>query len=483
MKPKSARSAFSLAEMMIALALLAMGLLVIGAALPIGVRYTQQSANLANGKAAATYALDLIEQNVCIAHQVYNTDANNYNDRIAEPMVFVPRARDHEDTDGYQLHRRGQFMTNDDDDYEPVIKVRPLFVQNLNAWPGTPNTKLVIDDNYTGMQIRNWVGADDTRECDYSYSSDDGNYLRPALSCLATLYPPIPGDGLSRTPDYYMQAGHLYDETDPLDYPGMLRKALGQRVGWTAFYRRVSYAEGSDPTLYEFIVVVTQRPSPNHRFAMQGVTISMIHGLLSQNEHSSGTTVTFNSNRGNKENKLNINYLPKYDCAAPVPWLVTFAGLPAPDYGFNEYGNPLPLGYKPATLSFWLRDTDNNGIGDYDGLFPIGSIFLPARNGLEPSNPDLHQLPIGFGPPAPSTLPIYEVVDRPSGIEVVVKFNGYYPRQGALSTHGTPDSEDWPVWVIPPSFKELNGSGDPVFDDESPILAVSRRYIRLRELP
>lgn len=86
---------------------------------------------------------------------------------------------------------------------------------------------------------------------------------------------------------------------------------------------------------------------------------------------------------------------------------------------------------------------------------------------------------VGFGPPAPTTLPIYEVVDRPDATTVVVKFNGFYPRKGA----DTPAPGEWPVWVIPPAFEEVDGNNRPVFGKRSPILAVARRYIRLREIP
>ena len=87
---RAPRPAFSLAEMMIALAILAMGLLVIGAALPIGIRYTRTSVNIATGEAAAEYALDLIEQSVCIPRRIWdpNVGAGNQN---GETGIFVPR--------------------------------------------------------------------------------------------------------------------------------------------------------------------------------------------------------------------------------------------------------------------------------------------------------------------------------------------------------------------------------------------------------
>jgi hypothetical protein len=87
-------------------------------------------------------------------------------------------------------------------------------------------------------------------------------------------------------------------------------------------------------------------------------------------------------------------------------------------------------------------------------------------------------------------LPIYEVIERPDATTVVTKFNGYYPMKGDTTNlpgiFNAPVAPiEWPVWVIPPAYEELDSSSprQPVFPNRSTIVAVARRYVRLREIP
>ena len=161
-----------------------------------------------------------------------------------------------------------------------------------------------------------------------------------------------------------------------------------------------------------------------------------------------------------------------------MPWLVVFNALPAlPPYDPTlNSGRPIQPGApEPPTLQF-LADACTGP------LLPAGSIFIPAVNDRSPNA--IVGVPgdqvAGFVPHAPDVLPIYEVIDRIANADgtfnIIVKNNGFYP--------WTLDIEPmhWPVWVIPPAFKELDGNG-PVYEDSSPIVAVARRIIRFRELP
>ena len=68
----------------------------------------------------------------------------------------------------------------------------------------------------------------------------------------------------------------------------------------------------------------------------------------------------------------------------------------------------------------------------------------------------------------------------------MVKYNGYYPVVNGSSPPGSwgpPAAQNWPVWVIPPASEGVDASGNPIFDNHSPILAVARRYVKLREVP
>ncbi|HRT42642.1 MAG TPA: prepilin-type N-terminal cleavage/methylation domain-containing protein, partial [Phycisphaerae bacterium] len=82
------KTAFSLAEMMIALVILGFGLLVIGAALPVGLQYERDMIDRATGQAAAEYALDVIEQRIRLVRDPYDETLgkpSNYAD------IFQPR--------------------------------------------------------------------------------------------------------------------------------------------------------------------------------------------------------------------------------------------------------------------------------------------------------------------------------------------------------------------------------------------------------
>jgi hypothetical protein len=239
-------------------------------------------------------------------------------------------------------------------------------------------------------------------------------------------------------------------------------KARERRVSWTAFYRRVGYGPNSDPKLYEFIVVVTRLPSERHRFPVERSAVAGGPVVMTGRSASS-------------------SYASGQDTAMPIPWLVTFDD-PLPQPAASPPFDPntgMPGGTDPATLQFKCTS-------GADGLFPVGTIFVPARND-DAANPPpglRGNAAVGFGPPAPTVLPIYEVTERPDATTVVTKFNGYYPMQGTSGSFGpVQNARDWPVWVIPPAFERLDGPGNPVFSDRSPVVAVARRYIRLREVP
>jgi hypothetical protein len=447
------RRSFSLAEMMIALALLAMGLLVIGAALPIGIRYTRDSMEMATGDAAGQYALKVIEQSVCLFQRIYLPNAANVLVWARGPGLFQPRAAVGGETFNANAYQSGDSIA----DYVPIIKVRPLFATNIAATPGSGGAEWmpsVLVEEY----IRTWLGVtlDNAKECD---PSANASWLRPALSSVSFVYPPISSD------KPFLASGFFDPSADNYMYiarqvlaplPGAeTTKARERRVSWTAFYRRVGYGQNSDPKLYEFIVVVTRLPSERHRFPVEQAAVA-------------GGPVVMMGRSGSS------SYASGQDTAMPIPWLVTFAALPALQ------------NLAPATLSFTCS------VGA-DGLFPVGTIFIPARNDDNDNNDGVDNGPtaliasgaarVGFGPPATTVLPIYEVTERPDALTVVTKFNGYYPAQmDSAGNYSTPAAADWPVWVIPPAFERLDGSGAPVFSDRSPVVAVARRYIRLREV-
>ena len=470
---------FSLAELMIALALLGMGLLVIAAALPAGARYTRDSVDLATGAAAAEYALDLIEQSVYLRDTVVDANDTVLGARpLRWPPVLFQRRVQADDPN------RGLRAGEADPDCEPVIKVRPLFVQNIIRTPGPLHGQELYQPGgsdyrivvLTERAVANWVGL--TEECyteepcyllEYDLpnghalsSLPAGPWLQPALPSVSLVYPPISADDQFYPEGFWdSQAPNWMYRSRPVNTPGAgseTRRALERRVTWTAFYRRVEYGPGSDPTLYEFIAVAVRLPSDRHRFPVQDPTCA---GM------ASFSTATKSAYLG-------------ADTLAPIPWLVTFDAqnpnaLPWPDNGFDEHGQPRFYGSPPATLSFHCTR-------DYSPLFPVGSVFIPARNDRlsDHAGQKTH-----FGPLTRTGWPIYEVVSRPDETTVVVKYNGYFPVANTPRSWERASAAQWPVWVTPPASEDVVGSGSsarPVFSNKSPILAVARRYIRLPNL-
>ena len=496
---------FSLAEMMIALAILGMGLLVIGAALPIGIRYTRASVNKATGEAAAEYALDVIEQNVCLRTEIL--DPNN-GALKCEPGVFQPR-----NAVGRALH-----------DYEPVIKVRPLHVRAID---GNPASQFYGRQSGAGalapteQSIRFWLPLGvDTREADAdsSLGYPTGPWMRWALPSVATVYPPISSDAPFTAESFI--TGNMYlrrPVTEPPNGSETL-KALDRRIVWTAFYRRVSYEAGSDPALYEFIVVALRVPGDGYRFPVQApndgggsddgdegpgttggngengeMTVTGMGSLGPSGGYGSASAGASSGGRPGGDGN-SVGGASGIETAAPIPWLVSFRSLPSPPNQatpFDANGYPLDAqGYAitmgganaPATLKFTCRP-------DRSGLFPVGSIFIPARNDNDPNLLQGSNEPrVGFGPPAPAALPVYEVAERPDEYTVIVKFNGFFPMRlnPVNGRRDTPDGVQWPVWVIPPAFAEYEGTPpnqQPTAPDQCQIVAVARRYMRLREVP
>lgn len=442
------RGGFSLAELMIALAILAMGLLVIGASLPIGVRYSRDSVNMALGEAAVEHALDLIEQTV----NQPNSLAPDGISLSSQATIFAPRFG----LSSFAALARG---------YEPLIKVRALFPRSISAHGMTSGSE-EADPPPLGVLteevVRTWLtgffpAATHTGEVDPTPGADGGPWLGWALPSIAMVYPPVlPEPSLSEPPltaeDYVLNELNRYDRRPlSVDDP---KRALDRRIAWAAFYRRVSYAPGSDPELYEFVTVAARLPSAKHCFPVQDPCNPALA-------------------------------LANVGTLAPIPWLVAFDAnqqLPYPPQGFDlQTGDPLPVGTAPATLRFKCYP-------NLSGLFPVGSIFIPARNDRDPNavSGDIYSL-VGFGPPAPDALPIYEVAERPDETTVVTKFNGYYPMAGRPDLSGagyctSPDPSYWPVWVIPPAVEEFDSNGAPVWPNRSTNVAISRRIVRLERV-
>lgn len=491
---RRARAAFSLPELMIALVILGLGLLIIAAALPAGLRYNEQTANQANGAAAAAYAMEMIEARVRLSQ------------RADHDLLFRPRALDSlidTDYDGITNNDPEDFIDADavggPDDFgfhrswEPRIKVRPAIAFNVDVTPGaTPPAKLP-DDNPSAV-IKLWLqqqghDPDDTREASQILDGWQRSLFGPG----SRVYPPVLPDDPYTVSDFVVNNGLANDYANMPEQPSELRRAAESRLAWTMFYRRVRYLAAdpgpggvygdggetglgadrqlggfgadrdviADPYLYEVIVLVARRPTAEHVFLAQNPNVSPL----------SAPMPVLLSDRPAR--------------MAPVPWLVTFKSVRTLNAGPGvEYQDTderaLNIGVaEPATLIFTCSPQVSK-------LLPRGAIFIPAvnddwpgvLNGAGASRPARRA---GFVPHSPSALPIYTVKERPDDETVIVENNGFYPW---LET-GL-DAESWPVWVIPPVARldPTRPSNDPwEFERSSPVVAVERRFVRFREIP
>lgn len=507
------RLAFSLAEMMIALAILGLGLLFIAAALPAGVSVARESADFAVADAAAEEALDLIEQHIRTSRELMYPRVDYTADQYARADdLFTPR-----------MVRGGAafFQRPRRDDFEPFIKVRPFELSSIEYRVNNQNrtapfvdfSEFVIERFHRTNNL--FAAAQPAVEFDSGFQLPTNRRLlladNPILSPLARVYPPVTPIRPMLVDEYFRDQPNYYQYKSRQGsglgvYSAELEKAQSRRIAWTAFYRRVSYdaivgpgpdntfgtpddiRSARDPHIYEIIVVVTRRPTDTHRFPTQNPT---------------------------PNNFTELPQATNVDRLAPMPWLVTFAsdmpvensimqdlnratgwGINGPDNFDDSVGSNRSLASDFSQRANFVfrtqRDpaTNRYPVGE---LLPVGSIIIPAANDdfpttrniapwEPPGNPSNPPSPTkrlsGFAPHMPNTLPIYEVIERPDNNTIICKNNGAHPWVARGLT-----ARAFPCWVIPPSFVERDGNGQPVYDRRSPVLSVHRRLIRIPELP
>lgn len=509
-------AAFSLAELMIAVMLLGLGLLFIAAALPVGIDYTRRNLDAGDARAAADEALALLRARVRTSRNLVAPGVPGATYHRAD-HIFRPRH-----TDGTA-----------DDLYEPVIKVRPLVMGNVLAErDGDRQAGAAVIDPAEAT-ILAWLfaafgGRADSGEADVPAPRLGLNPV-PRFIVSGPLHAPLrdvpfaPVRPTERVFPFVRPMPGRSDSTDPqllvsdpqrflrYDAPNVAewRQTLERRIAWAAFYRRVSYRRepgpdghfrfspqdppddvlSDDPLRYEFIVVVTRRPTPQHRFAVQQAEPN----LRAFQRPRAVTPGTFTGN------------LPYGSaCVAPVPWLVVMKDIEPVMRARQTYDVYLPPPGPGPTLNQrvpqrYLLDAFRNNPPprltfhcrpEVGQLLPPGSILIPARNDWAPNalnagggNPMLPpRAEFGFVPSAPDALPIYRVIERPDDRTLIVENNGYYPWN--LQDRWTEQiAAGMPFWVIPPPFVSRDSDGQPIFEQTSPILAVVRQVVTLPELP
>lgn len=502
MKRRNSLRAFSLVEMMIALVILGLGLLFIAAALPAGVDYSRDTVDQINGEAAADFALDTLEGAIATSSNMFASSywKPGYGRVSRVDSVHRPREGNLGDLPTPPTQWKltadatwpGETVPRS---YEPLIKVRPFVLMNAEfaGQSDTSRYKPLVDhteaaiSQFLGTQLLTVAGTatNPFREADFpntgTFYPDPGGIAladNPLLTILSRVYPPptpaIPFEFDGSVVN--LKEGRFFARDSILRTDARFNidreKSFDRRLAWTAFYRRASYAPGSDPLLYEVIVLVTRRPTLSHRFAFQD---------LNPRPDVFNKPRAFNAETGPAP--------VGDDRLAPTPWLVTFKKLPAfpkpteyiasapfpPVFGTSVAF--LPNYVAPPKLTFECEP-------EVAKLLPPGAIFIPARNDDLPQG--LGGRVVGYLPTSPAAAPIYRVIDRPNDTTVVVENNGLVPfgYPGTFAASPTTAAAQWPVWVIPPAFSQRERSNSiappqPLYDRQSPVVSISRRFVTL----
>lgn len=514
---------FSVAEVMISLVILGLGLLFIAAALPAGIDYVRQSTDLASGEAAGQEAIAALTLNMRTAQKLTDGTAGQ---NLPQRWDNIFRPRNPTSTPTFQT----------DDVYEPFIKVRPFCLWNISLARGASTDPFgpgheTVDDGEEQITsylltapppLSGLVTTATSREVDFSLAGLTGLSLAecPSLCSLERGYPPS-GAVKSLFADQFIKSVYApadtvviyraYSPRQNIDttFSTSLRasaplaettKALDRRLGWTAFYRRIRYnkvtpgvdnifngpppigddgIQSNDPLAYEIIVVVSRRPSVQHRYAKQ--SLADANSFKDPIALNPGTGAPIESDR-----------------LFPTPWLITMTPQDP-----NALPTPPAFLPPPTAIPTDVRVLDPNAIVPprltfiaslkAGALMPPGSVLIPAANDDYPTkrtNPlgspkDPANRLVGFVPHEPSVLPIYRVVERIDDLgrqvsTIICENNGSYPWRAT----GLPVTA-FPFWVVPPPFTERGSStnGQPIYERRSTIVAVVRQTIHLQETP
>ena len=513
-RPRSApRRAFSLAEMMIALVILGLGLLFIAALLPVGVEYSRQTTDLAAADATVDYAFETLRHYVRTSNPFAHIDTPGAPSQAFVRIDNLFRPRRPGSGANEQPFNLYVAESNDTAWVEPRIKVRPLIGANVDLTPGQRWRQFVdrgesltipaamrgvfnVAVNFTApgsplsdIDVTGWLPA---AQIPPPFNRTAGLIGNPVLPSIARVYPPVSADSVLE-PAGFINALPNQPPRRVLDSSVNgyeTRKAAERRMVWLAFYRRaandrLANAPGQatrlsrgDPLLYEFIVVVLRRTSSSHRFPVQSFSATPTLNDFAQpaaRVPAAGAAT---------------------DTLIPEPWLVSIpTGDLTPPQNANGYfidrrglpaGPVADHGDRFLTVGFThpprLRLTVTEPVGR---LLPVNSYLIPAVNDSDLDGqtgyPQIRN--VGFIPSDPDALPIYKVVERPDDTTVVLEGNGIYPWTLPNSLNAGPQ---WLFWVIPPAFTERYTagplSGQPIYERRSPIVTIARRTFRIPEV-
>lgn len=430
---------FSLAELLIAMAILGFGLLVIGAALPIGLRYTRETTELAQGEAATQYGMQVIESWI---RRSLGVDRDGFiRPRVVRAAVDTPS-----DTDVNTMNKRGQFdqkaiagqlldrasprreiqvsMPESMELYrrlafESRVKVLPFIVRQVDRTidSGELETKATystskkppkkdgpfFDSEHLYDQLSTWWPLSGNPKFDWSIGGAgditartallfDTRWMPPALSSSQLVYPPV---SLARSKDLTPTYFFTQSNTDRLELSqsDVDKMVSDRQVVWTAFYRPIlsratgwsSVADPNDslqPTKFIGRTGDERRESGWYEVIVVACRLpSKAHRFPVQDPQLSF------GDGGNQR-----QYTPARTTLAPTPWLVEFDELPlleggkpdpadsSVDYVEQDLDDPATWD-RPLKATFSEQRTLTFKVSEENSpLFRVGSIFIPALN-------------------------------------------------------------------------------------------------------
>jgi prepilin-type N-terminal cleavage/methylation domain-containing protein len=315
---------FSLAEVLIALAILGFGLVIIGATLPAGLRVMQQNQIVRQAEATSENVFDVLESQVRLSN-------DEFRQRTMIPLGF---RRD--PTPPYNWADNDGDGLFDIDGMPPSVTAWPLVSWNVRYDPeAASNSDLykLIGDREPFRMIAEWLEnyegvSSDGTACFRYYlpNSDVGSTLRdyvdwlmPAIRPGDRVFPPV-------VPQEYRTVKTFFDDKyEPQRTLGrspsqpeeryQVEQMRTRELAWTTFYRPINPAVGE----YEMITIVTKRPSAEHFYPVQAW-----RNAPSGNPNDLGDLFMDEPEAVKIDGKFERR-------VAPVPWLVAFRqddGLP-----------------------------------------------------------------------------------------------------------------------------------------------------------
>ncbi|MBN1488566.1 MAG: prepilin-type N-terminal cleavage/methylation domain-containing protein [Phycisphaerae bacterium] len=447
MRPRTAQSGFSLAELMVAIIILGIGMTMVATVFPVAIRMSGDTVQMSIAHAASDAALATVQIRVPVAYNLNgDMDADDLHlfDPSSPPPLYWPEPATFTEVSGWD----GDVYVGTAGGIPPGNAVEAtrwafaLWMQNLPAdWRTAPFAGIAdLDErppvpDFTGPPF---------------LLSDVTNPSRlPCVSLFDRVYPPVAVEvKYNRTlAGWDTTDPNLVDPTDPGNIASILDhvrsgELASRRYAWHVLHRRRAVTTANETRSLILTIVVTHRADLGARFARQYIPLPP--PPFTPADIPDGTTGT-------------------WPLAPEDPSL----GPPSPDTLFPQMWLVRLTEVNPSTGQL----TCTRAVAD---LLPTSSTFIIART--PPYNPMTQPDPemFGFGAGMP-----HKVIRR-------LEYPPYTP-PGDLTVLEIAKTEFMPpppamanvaVWVIPPPIERI-GNASYRFGDRSPVIGTFLREVDL----